>query len=89
MQKVEKDALLTKQELHEFHSIIGRLNWIANHTRPDIQSDLCQLSSTVKSDTVKDLLFANKLASEVKSDQNILRFNKLSLSNLQFICYND
>ena len=75
---------LTKQELHEFQSIIGRLNWIANHTRP-IQFDLYQLSSIVKSDTVKYLLFTNKLVSEVKSDQSALRFRKLDLSNLQFI----
>ena len=75
---------LTKQELHELQSIIGRLNWIANHTRP-IQFDLYQLSSIVKSDTVKYLLFTNKLVSEVKSDQSALRFRKLDLSNLQFI----
>ena len=75
---------LTKEELHEFQSIIGRLNWIANHTRP-IQFDLYQLSSIVKSDTVKYLLFTNKLVSEVKSDQSALRFRKLDLSNLQFI----
>ena len=72
---------LTKQELYEFHSIIGRLNWIANHTRP-IQFDLYQLSSIVKLDTVKYLLFTNKLVSEVKSDQSALRFSKLDLSNL-------
>ena len=79
---------LTKQELYEFHSIIGRLNWIANHTRP-IQFDLYQLSSIVKSDTVKDLLFTNKLVCKVKSGQSALRISELVLSNLQFICYND
>ena len=36
LQKVEKDALLTKQELHEFRSIISTLNWIVDHTRPEV-----------------------------------------------------
>ena len=88
-QKVGKDALLTKQELREFHSIIGRLNWIVNHSRPDILFDLRQLSSIVKPATVRDLLFASKLVSKIKSDRTVLRFNKLELSNLQLICYND
>lgn len=38
---------------------------------------------------VKDLLFPNTLVSEVKSYRNVLIFNKLDLSNLLFICYND
>ena len=60
-----------------------------NHSRPDILFDLCQLSSIVKPATVRDLLSANKLVSKIKIDRTVLRFNKLELSNLQLICYND
>ena len=88
-QKVDKESPLSSTELHELRSTIGRLNWIANNTCPDILFDLCCLSSTVKSATVKDLLFINKLVNKVKSNPAVLRFKKIDLDDAKFICYND
>ena len=39
--------------------------------------------------TVRGLLFAKEFVSKIKSDRSVLRFNKLELSNLQSMCYND
>ena len=60
------DMPLNDDQLKNFFCLIGQLMWVANQTRPDILFDLCQLSSSCKNATQKDISIINKTVSKVK-----------------------
>ena len=81
---------LNENELKQFRSIIGQLRWAAGQTRPDIAFDCCELSSSVKHATIKDLLRANKVLSRAKSEPVVLTFKDMGdLATAKFVCFND
>ena len=77
--------------MHEFRSLIGKLNWVAaDQTRPDLLFDLCDLSSLSRSATVKELFRINKIVTKVKAEKTILSFKKLDqIEKMKIIAYND
>ena len=52
--KTNKDSPLNKTEHAEFRKIVGQLNWVARHTRPDIMFDVMELSTRLNKPTVGD-----------------------------------
>ena len=52
----------TKEESFQFRQLVGKLNWIASQSRPDIAFGVCMmLSSTMKNPKIENVLAANKL----------------------------
>ena len=64
-----KNSPLTYEELKDYRILIGQLGWVAGQARPDLSSDVCDLSSKVKHTTVNDLLQANKVLK--RPNQNV------------------
>ena len=83
------DMPLNDDQLKKFRCLIGQLMWVANQTRPDILFDLCQLSSSCKNATQKDISIINKIVSKVTQQTLKLHYRKLDLNSLKLICYND
>ena len=84
-----KHVELSNDEKDSLRSVIGQLSWIGNQTRPDISSNVCQLSSNLKNATISDITFANKTIRKVRVDKLSLKFPKLNLQNLQLVVHSD
>ena len=65
---------LNNEEIHQYRSVVGQLNWIGTQTRPDISFDVCSLSMQFGKCTIGDLMEANKVIKRVKTDQVNLFF---------------
>ena len=84
-----KTKILSEKEKEPLRSAIGQLGWLGNQTRPDISSNICQLSSAYKNATMSDVIFANKTIKRVKSDKISLNFPKLKLDEMKLEVHSD
>ena len=86
----ERSSRLTEKESEKYRSLIGQLNWVSGHTRPDIAFDVCQLSVSYKTARVEDLLRLNKVISYLKGENLQLYFPRLdNIENCYLECYSD
>lgn len=85
-----KDDPLTCDEIHEYRSLVGQLNWLCTQTRPDVCYDVLELSNSLKHPVVGDILKANKCVRKLRNERCVLRFSKLqSFSNLTLHVFSD
>ena len=83
-----KKEFCTKEESFQFRQLVGKLNWIASQSRPDIAFGVCMLSSTMKNPKIKNVLPANKLLRKIKEQTLRINFPNLSdLSNIQLVMH--
>ena len=54
--ELQKDELLTSEEMTEFRSMVGSLNWVVQGTRPDLGFSLIELSTKFNKATVEDFV---------------------------------
>ena len=86
----EKNQLLSDEEFKELRAVVGQLLWVSGHTRPDISLDTCQLSSSLKSETVEDQLRGNKTFKKLKSNEVKLRFPNIGqVEKAQLVSFSD
>ena len=85
----QKHESLDKTEHEELHSLTGQLNWVASQSRPDIAYDICELSTSLKPATVKNILDANKGVKKLKSDSLVLKFYSINEENVKIFVYSD
>ena len=87
--RVDKQSSITEDEREELRSVIGKLNWLATQTRPDLSYDVCELSTSLKNGTVGLLIKANKVIKKAKFNDVFLNFPVLDLNNITIRCYAD
>ena len=85
-----KKEYCTENESYQFRQLVGKLNWVASQTRPDISFDVRSLSSVMRSPMINDILLANKVLRKLKEQPLKLKFPKFeNLNDLQILCYAD
>lgn len=70
---------LSESEKTSFHSVLGKLLWLAGRTRPDLSYDCMELSTFCKSPKVKNLLYLNKVVKKVRDFPSKIHFQPLNL----------
>ena len=63
---------------------VGKLNWIGNQTKPDALFNVCQLSAKMKCPIIKDMIDANKVLCQLKTNPLVVRYPRLR--NLESSC---
>ncbi len=74
----QKQEPLNGNETTLLREIVGRLNWAAQGTRPDIYFDMVDLSTRMNKATVSDLCRAVKTVRKLKESESFIMLNKLS-----------
>ena len=85
----EKDSPLSREESDLLRSVIGKLNWLATQTRPDLSFDVCELSTNLKCGTVRLLEKANDVIKKAKYNTIFLHFPVMNLNDIAVRCYAD
>ncbi len=78
----DSQQLLSLKEIKSLRGALGKLNWLAGMTRPEISFAVSDGSAHVQSATVADIKNINKTIKFVKSTANHIKFSPLDLNNL-------
>ena len=77
IRKVKKDEPLTKVEMKLFRKYVGKLNWLAENTRPDLAIWALNLSKQNAKATVGDLKRVNQIVKKVRNRQSKVQFTRI------------
>ena len=69
-----QDALLDEEGQADFRSVVGRIGWVANSTRPDLSYDHLVLSMKLGKATGRDMNLACKSIKKIKLDGTQMKF---------------
>lgn len=88
--EAQKKEKLTSQEMTEYRSLVGSLNWIVQGTRPDLAFEMIESSTKFKSGTVADLIHIKKILQKAKMNLTELYYPSLGpLENWQIVVFTD
>ena len=88
--KDDNKRALTKEEYKKFRGATGKLNWLAEMTRPDLSYDCLNLSCHTKSATIGDIKEANKAIRKAKSYPGEIHYGRIGdLNNLKVLGISD
>jgi hypothetical protein len=88
--QINRNLACNAEETSAFCRLVGKLNWVANQTRPDILFDVCQLSAKMKEPLIKDLLYANKALNKIKVSPLKIFYPRLGdISKWKLCCFSD
>ena len=71
----KKEEVLSKSELKLFRKYVGKINWLAENTRPDLAIWALNLSKTGSKATIGDLKKLNAVVKKISLRQSRIKFN--------------
>ena len=77
IRKAKKEEPLTKIEMKLYRKMTGKINWLADNTRPDLA--ICALSMSRRNSkaTIGDLKMVNHVVKRIKNKENKVVFTKV------------
>ena len=85
----DPNQLLSCTEVKSLRGAIGKLNWLAGMTRPEISFAVSYGSSHIQSATIADIKNINKVIKFVKSTPSYIRLSPLNLKNIHLKVFTD
>ena len=73
----KEDDVMCEDDQTEFRSILGRIGWLGNHSRPDLVFDHITLSTKLGKATHGDYAYARKTLKKMISNSTNMKFRKL------------
>lgn len=86
--KADPKAKATDEEVSDFRSVLGALQWLSTQSRPDISFMVNQLQKRVNQLEVKDLEVANQVVRIVKKNEMSITFRNLG-KDVAVVSYHD
>ena len=86
--KSQPESKATPEEVSDFRSVLGALQWLATQSRPDVAFPVNQLQKRVNCLEVKDLEVANQIVRIVKKNEVSLTFKNLG-KDVAVVSYHD
>ena len=83
------NRVLSANELTEYRSVVGQLNWISLHTMPEISYSVSELSKAFKEGTTQDMRKLIKVVRKVKHIMGGVVLSELEEENLYWEAYAD
>ena len=81
---------LNKEEYKSFRAAAGKLTWLSEMTRPDLQYDCLELSCRSRNAKVEDISKMNKLIKRAKEQDNCIRYTRIGkLDTLKVLAVTD
>ena len=68
---------LTREEMKLFRKYVGKLNWLAAKTRPDMAVYALDLAKKQKQATLKDLRSINRILKKVREKESKVVFSRI------------
>ena len=81
IRRAKKEEPLTKSELKLFRKYVGKINWLAENTRPDLAIWALNLSKIGSKATIGDMKKLNQVIKKVKGRQSKVKFSKVGNVN--------
>ena len=69
IREAKADEILTREELKVYRKFVGKLNWLAANTRPDLVIYVLELAKRQKKAVMKDLREVNRVLKEVREKE--------------------
>ena len=73
----KSDEKLTREEMRVFRKYVGKLNWLAAKTRPDLAINALELAKKQKTAVLKDLRNMNRILQKVREKDCKIIFKKI------------
>ena len=80
---------LSQEEITILWGILGKLNWVAGKTRPEISFFVCEASTRVKDATVSDLIATNKIVKFTQNTTTYICIPAFDVESLNIKLYSD
>ena len=74
----EPDRQLTNSESSLYRSLVGKLNWIVQGSRPDKAFDVIELSTRFNCATSLDLSRVKKVLLKLREHESVIKFNRMN-----------
>lgn len=87
--KGNDEDLLDKPGKQLYQCLLGKVNWLAHQSRPDLSFYAYNFSLFSQNPTVENLKSLNKVMTKVMNGPNKLILSKLDPNSLQFMCFSD
>ena len=87
--KLQLEEKVSSEELKDYQSLLGKLNWLSCNSRPDLKFDVFWFSLFGKNPTVQQLVKLNSVASRVGKGPICIVFPKLNSKQLRLVMYSD
>ena len=85
-EKFEKISTLEEEQLR---TLIGQLNWLSGISRPEISFDVSLMTSRIRTATVEDLTYCNKVLKQVQSNPTFITFPVMDIASLCLVVHCD
>ena len=77
IREAKADEELTREELKIFRKYVGKLNWLATNTRPDLAIYALDLAKKQKKAVIKDLREINRILKKVREKESKVVFSRI------------
>jgi len=80
---------LTREEMKQYRGLVGQLNWISQHTRPELSFEVSNLSKSCKKGTTRDMRKLIKTVKRAKELEGNIVMEKINKEGIEFEVYAD